>query len=72
MLGRPKLDQRGISAYHSVSFGPAHLAVLGRPKLDQREISAYHSVSFGPAHLAVLGRPKWTRTTDLVLIRHAL
>ena len=52
------------------------LDILGRPLLESRSaLAAYplrESNTHNVLHLSVLGRPKWTRTTDLVLIRHAL
>ena len=56
--------------------GQLHHKVLGRPLLESRSaLAAYPLRESNPhnvLHLSVLGRPKWTRTTDLVLIRHAL
>ena len=37
-----------------------------------REKHAYALLNFVRTLLSSTGRPKWTRTTDLVLIRHAL
>ena len=70
------LPSRFRSQQHPQGVLGRHLAVLGRPLLESRSaLAAYplrESTPHNVLHLAVLGRPKWTRTTDLVLIRHAL